>query len=521
DYIKRKHGRAKIEYIHPALEPFLEETYGLIVYQEQIMHIAHNLAGLTMGQALSMIKAISKKKLKLIADRRETFIAGAVERGMDEASSIAVFELIEYFAGYGFNKAHSTAYAYLTYRMAYLRAHYPVSFLAASMTCERGNRDQVSAFVKDAKLQGIGILPPHVNSSFAEFRAEADSIRFGLSAVKGVGDKAVEAIVAARAKEGKPFEDLFEFCERVDARSVNRAAMDTLVRCGAFDGLGASRAQNLAILDTAMQNAAGAQSDRASGQKNMFDIFEEAEPTEHKLPDVPELPELERLAAEKDLLGFYVTGHPLERHRELLEMYCTATTDKLADMKKGEEVIVGGIIDEVRLAVTRKGRFEGQRWARFEFSDIEGSAGGVMFAQEYAQNGSQLKVGAIGFIQGKVDFQGNEPSLRAERIIPLRAAHQLLAGGLVIEVDAADADASTFERLAETFTDFNGPMPVYVRIATPDQGTYTIKAGRSMYIAPAEGLLRAAGEIVGPSHVRFTRRNGNGNGNGKSRRVAT
>jgi DNA polymerase-3 subunit alpha len=516
DYIRRKHGRAKIAYIHPALEPFLKETYGLIVYQEQIMQIAHELAGLSMGEALTMIKAISKKKDSIILERQEAFIKGATKRGMDEQSAVAVFELIQHFAEYGFNKAHSTAYAYLTYRMAYLRAHYPVEFLAGSMTCERSNRDQVNAFVKDARIQDIEILPPHVNSSFSEFRAEGKKIRFGLSAVKGVGDKAVEAIVEARGR-GNPFKDIFDFCERVDSRSVNRSAMETLIRCGAFDGLGATRAQYLAVLESAIQSAADIHRDRATGQASLFgELAEEALP-EHKLPGVPELPELERLAAEKDLLGFYVTGHPLERHRELLEMYSTATTDKLASMEKGAAVVVGGIIDEVRLAVTRKGRFEGQRWARFEFSDIEGSSGGVMFAQEFAQNGSQLKVGTIGFIEGKVDFQGNEPSLRAERVIPLRAAHQLLAAGLVVEVDDQAVGVATFERLRDIFTEFHGPMPVYLRIATADEGTYTVRAGRGMYVAPCDGLLTATAEVVGPDHVRFTRRNGNGNGNGNGR----
>jgi len=519
DYIKRKHGEAKVEYLHPSLEPYLKATHGLIVYQEQIMQLAHDIAGLSMGDALTMIKAISKKKEAIIVERREAFLKGAMDRGIDEKSAVAIFELIEYFAGYGFNKAHSTAYAYLTYRMAYLRAHYPVQFFAGSMTCEVSNRDQVIAFLKDAHAQGIEVLAPNVNTSFGEFRSDGRKIRFGMNAIKNVGSKAVDAIVDAR-EHGGPFKSIFDFCERVDAKAVNRAAVETLVRCGACDDFPGTRGQRLAAVESAMQAAATAQRDRERGQTSLFDLMDEAAEIEPQLPDVPDAPKSERLGWEKDLVGYYVSGHPLEGYERLLGMYATATTATLAELEKGDEVVVGGIIDNVRPAVTRRGRFAGQRWARYDFSDLEGSASGVLFAQEYATYGRYLEKNAIVFLKARMDYQGNEPSLRAEQVIPIERAHAMLAGGLLVDLDITLADPDTVTRLRDACASHHGPAPVHVRIATPDEGTYVIRVGRSMFVEPSKQLYDAVTQVVGPGHARFIPRdeNGNGNGNGNGSR---
>ena len=517
-FIKCKHGEEPVTYIHPSLEPYLEATYGLIVYQEQIMQIAHDIGGLSMGDAYTMIKAISKKKDEVIAARREAFVRGAAASGLDEKSANDIFELIEFFAGYGFNKAHSAAYGYLAYRMAYLRAHHPVQFFAGSMTCEHSNRDQVNAFVRDAKVHGIEILAPHVNHSFNEFRTEGGQIRFGLSAVKGVGDKAVDAVVAARQDSG-PFASLHDFCERVDSKAANRAAIESLIRCGAFDGLGGSRAQLLASLDDAIQIASSAQIDRARGQASLFDMLGDAQPApEHKLPNVDPVPEAERLAWEKDLLGFYVSGHPLAPHEDILKMYRSATTADLSEKEDGAEVLVGGIIDSVKAAATRKGRFEGQRWARYEFSDLEGTAAGVMFAQEYAQYGKHLTANAIVFIRARVDYQGNEPSIRAQQIIPMRSAHAMLAGKIVFDLDSDAADAAMITQVRDLCASHNGEAPAWVRIHTPDDGTFVIKAGSAMAVEPSAQLLDAARQLVGTDRVRYVPRNGNGDGDGRRRR---
>ena len=518
-YINCKHGREEVTYLHPALEPYLAPTYGVLVYQEQIMQIAHDIGGLSMGDAYTMIKAISKKHEDVIAARREAFVSGAAASGLDARSAEEVFALIEFFAGYGFNKAHSTAYGYLTYRMAYLRAHYPVQFFAGSMTCEHSNRDQVNAFVRDATAHGIAILPPHVNNSCNEFRTEGGSIRFGMSAIKGVGDKAVDAIVAAR-EGGGPFVSIYDFCERVDTKAANRATIESLIRCGAFDGLGGTRAQLLAVLDDAMAMAASAQRDRARGQTSLFDLLDDsAQPVpEQQLPHVAPVPESERLAWEKDLLGFYFSGHPLAPYEDVLAMYATCTTAQLGDKEDGEEVIVGGIIDSVKPAVTRKGPFEGKRWARYQLSDLEGSARGVMFAQEYEQYGRYLEPNAIVFLRARVDYQGNEPQLRAQQIIPMQAAHAMLAGGIVFDLESDDADATLITQVRDLCASHSGQAPAYVRIHVPDRGTYVIKAGSAMAVAPSAQLLDAARRLVGPDRVRYRPRNGNGNGNGNGRR---
>ncbi len=518
-FINCKHGREPITYIHPKLEPYLKGTYGLIVYQEQIMQIAHDIGGMTMGEALSMIKAISKKKEDKIKKGRDTFIKGAVARGLDEKSAEAIYNLIEFFAGYGFNKAHSTAYAYLAYRMAYLRAHYPVQFFAASMTCERSNRDQVIAFVKDAKAHGIEVLPPNVNASYAGFRTEGNRIRFGLGAIKNLGDKTADAIVAAR-EAGGPFRSLTDLCERCDGRLVTRAAIETLIKCGACDCLGGTRGQLLAALDHALQAAATAQQDRSRGQTSLFDLVAEqhAQPAD-ELPAVEDAPRAERQSWEKDLLGFYVSGHPLEEHEAVLRMYATATTAQLASKEDGAEVIIGGVVDSVRSAVTRKGKFEGQRWARYELSDLEGAVGGVMFAQEYAEYGKFLRKDAIVFIKGRVDYQGNDPTLRAQQVIPIERAHALLAGGMALDLDAEAANEATLTALRDLCASNHGELPVYVRIRIPDEGAYTIRVGRNMFVQASPQLLDAAGQLVGRDRVRFIpkRDNGNGNNNGGRR----
>jgi DNA polymerase-3 subunit alpha len=397
-----------------------------------------------------------------------------------------------------------------------------VQFFAASMTCERSNRDQVIAFVKDARAHGIEVLPPDVNTCYADFRPKGGKIHYGLSAIKNIGDKAVEAIAAAR-EAGGPFHSIFDFCERADSRAVSRAAIETLIKCGACDGLGGTRAQMLAALDRALQVASAVQQDRSRGQTSLFDLIAEpATPAEQQLPEVQDALKTERQSWEKDLLGFYVSGHPLEEQEELLRMYATATTAKLSDMEDGTEVVVGGIIDAVRHAVTRKGRFEGQRWARYEFSDLEGSASGVMFAQEYAQCGQFLKKDAIVFIRGRVDFQGNAPSLRAQQVVPIERAHAILAGGLLVELDAEAADPETLKQLCDLCASHHGPLPVYVRVRIPDEGAYLIRAGHSFTIEASNQLYEAARQLLGAASVRFVpRQNGvNGTGQGGNARPA-
>ncbi|NQT51198.1 DNA polymerase III subunit alpha [bacterium] len=518
-YIRCKHGQEKVTYIHPSLEPHLKATHGVIVYQEQIMQIAHDIGGLLLGDAYTMIKAISKKKEETIRASREAFIHGAKTKGLDEDSAVAIFDLIEYFAGYGFNKAHSTAYAYLTYRMAYLRAHYPVQFFAASMTCEQSNRDQVAAFIKDAKRLGIEILRPSVNTSYGDFRAQGGNIRYGMAAMKGVGSKAVDALVEARKQAG-PFQSIFDFAERVDTKACNRSTIEALIKCGAFDELEGTRGQLLAALDSALQIAASTQKDRARGQKALFDFADSAsEVDQQALPAVDDAPTAEKQEWERDLLGFYISGHPLDEYADLIGMYVTATTANLAERQDGEDVTVAAILENVRIAITRKGPSAGKRWARYDFSDLEGSGSGVAFAEEFAKYGAHLKKHAMVFIRGRVDFQGNEPSIRAQQIIPIEHAHMTLAGSLVVDIDQQAADTDTLTRLRDLCASNHGELPVHVRIHAGDEGVYCLRVGRAMYVEPSEKLIRAAAVLVGQGHVRFARRETNGNGQGRPRRA--
>ncbi|MCU0963357.1 MAG: DNA polymerase III subunit alpha, partial [Pirellulaceae bacterium] len=332
DYIEVKHGRKKPEYKHPVLQEILGETHGVMVYQEQVMRILNRLGGIELASAYTCIKAISKKKQAIIDRNREEFLAGAVRNGMSPKEAAEVWELITKFAGYGFNKSHSTAYALIAYQTAYLKAHYPVEFLAALLSGDIPGRnfvrkDALVEHLEDATRMNIPVVPPDVNRSHVDFAVADGKILFGLAAIKGCGGAAAEAIVRERERGG-PYRDLFEFCERVDVAACNRATLETLIKAGAFDSCGARRAQLMAVVDRAIQAGAAALADRRSGQQSLFGDLDDDEPATAivPLPEVPEWQDKERLAMEKEVLGFYLSSHPLAEYEQLLATFCSHTT---------------------------------------------------------------------------------------------------------------------------------------------------------------------------------------------------
>src|SRR2546426_798402 len=318
DFIERRHGRAKITYEHPAVEKFTRETDGIMVYQEQIMQIPSAVAGFTMGEADILRRAMGKKDRDLMAKQRETFVAGCAERGVTRAKADRVWELMEKFAGYGFNKSHAAAYALVAYQTAYFKANFPVEFMAALLTSEMGDTDKIVKYIEECRAMGIKVQPPDVNVSAVQFSVAGDTIRFGLAAIKNVGEAAMESILRGRREQG-PFGALADFCARVDLRLVNRRVIESLIKAGAFDAVGPSRAHLLSTLDLAMETGQRQQRDRVEGQVSLFELGGGPPSAPAEAPTVPEWEPDQLLAYEREVLGFYVSGHPLARFRSVTE----------------------------------------------------------------------------------------------------------------------------------------------------------------------------------------------------------
>ena len=382
DFIERKWGRRAVQYDLPELKELLEETYGVIVYQEQVMQISNRVAGYSLGEADLLRRAMGKKKLEEMAQQRERFVRGAHERGFPQKKVEKIFDLMEQFAGYGFNKSHSAAYAFLAFVTGYLKAHYPVDFMAALLTSETGNTAKVVKYINECREMGITILPPDVDHSDWSFTPDATApegrgIRFGLGAVKNLGQSAVEAIAVARADVGK-FRSLHQFCEKVDLGAVNRRMIESLIKAGAMDSMEGTRSQKMAAVDGAMEAGQRAWRDRESGQGGLFgEVLEEQ--TEMPLPQVPDWTDKEKLAGEKELLGFWVTGHPLDRYSEKVAELATHDSTSLEGLNKGVEVKLCGVLT----GITRKRNREGKPWAAMMLEDRSGSVEALIFATSY------------------------------------------------------------------------------------------------------------------------------------------
>src|SRR3954451_13671584 len=348
DFINRKHGRKQVVYDLPELKEVLAETYGVIVYQEQVMQVANRLAGYSLGDADMLRRAMGKKKPEEMAKQRARFVQGALERGHPPKKIEKIFDLMEQFAGYGFNKSHSAAYAFLAFATGYLKAHYPVDFMAALLTSETGNTAKVVKYINECRDMQITVLPPDVNASEWSFTPDGEAIRFGLGAVKNVGQSAVESICKTRETMPKGrFESLHEFCEKVDLGAVNRRMIESLIRAGAMDSMEGTRSQKFAAVESAMEGGARAQRDRESGQEGLFGMMMAEEPANAALPNVPDWTDKEKLAGEKEQLGFWVTGHPLDRYGEKICELANKDTSALEGLEKNTEVAICGVLSGI------------------------------------------------------------------------------------------------------------------------------------------------------------------------------
>lgn len=451
DFVNAKHGRQPIKSIHESVDAILHDTFGVILYQEQVMQIASAMAGFTLGQADILRRAMGKKKPEEMHKLKAEFISGAAQKGIAESKAVEMFELIEHFAGYGFNKSHSAAYGLLAYQTAYLKANYPAEFMAAMLTSIMGQQEKVSYYIENCKTRGIAVLPPSINKSMSSFSVSGNNILFGLAGVKNVGDNAVRNILQARANG--PFESLVDLCERLDQRLVNRRTLESLIKCGALDEFGVKRAQMLAVLETAISVAAQKNKDAQSGQLGLFDdeiIHQEV----LNYPDIPELPPEEILALEKELIGFFVTGHPLDKHREKMTKLLPLKELNELNVKDGATVKVGGLISACKRMFTKRG----DAMAIFELEDFTGHLECVAFPKNYEQLNRHILQDAMITVSGRVNIQDEQAKIIVEDIQPLDN-HQ---SAIEIAIDKHNEQADTLETLKKILQKFPGRDRVYL-----------------------------------------------------------
>jgi len=466
DFIERKWGRRAVQYDLPELKELLEETYGVIVYQEQVMQISNRLAGYSLGDADLLRRAMGKKKLEEMEKQRARFVEGAVTRGFPQKKIEKIFDLMEQFAGYGFNKSHSAAYAYLAFVTAYLKAHYPVDFMAALLTSETGNTAKVVKYINECHDMEITVLPPDVNHSEWSFTPDGQAIRFGLGAVKNLGQAAVEAIGKAREEVGR-FHSIYQFSEKVELSAVNRRMIESLIRAGAMDSMEGGRSQKFAVVESAMEGGARAQRDRESGQAGLFGEMMAAEEHHSELPNVPEWTDKEKLAGEKELLGYWVTGHPLDRYAEKVAELTTRDSSNLDGLTKNADLAVCGVLT----GVTRKRNKEGKPWAAMTIEDRSGSIEALVFATAYERLAPQIVENEAVLIRGlALPEDGGATKISVQDIVALENARVDLPSAISIRVwlgRNGKTAADRAEALGELFRKKPGETQVRLRLEAP------------------------------------------------------
>jgi DNA polymerase-3 subunit alpha len=502
DFIDRKHGRKKIEYELPELQEILQETLGVIVYQEQVMQIANRLAGYSLGEADLLRRAMGKKIAAEMAAQRERFVTGANQRGYPPKKIEKIFDLMAQFAGYGFNKSHSAAYALLAYQTAYLKTRYPVEFMAALLTSVTGSTDDVVKYINECREMGIAVEAPDINVSDANFTPHGSAIRFGLAAVKNVGHNAIESIVAGRKELGR-YTSIYEFCEKVDLRLLNKRVLESLIKSGAMDGLG-RRAQLMAVLDRAIEGAQKTQRDAESGQHGLFGVFQhdEVSASHNKLPDTPDWDEHTRLANEKGILGFFISGHPLEKYRDKLEDLRALSTEEIGALTKStgkdENITTAGIITNLRVLKSKRGDF----YAQGALEDMAGSVEMLVFPEAYRKLQEKVKLEVPVLIRGGVRIEeGANPKLTVNDINPLEDAKVPLPNSLRIRVPLETANESTVDALHTLCAQQKGAAKVLFDVER--QGDFMVVMEAEGYnVMPDRNFVARVEELCGRGAVR-------------------
>ena len=501
DYVRRRNGTSRVTYPLPELEPILSETLGILVYQEQVMRIAQSVAGYSLAEADLLRKAIGKKKREIMQAEAEKFMRKAVEHGTPKKKAQELWALIEPFARYGFNKSHAVAYALVAYKTAYLKAHYPVDFFAANLSSEIGSTDGIVKVLGDCQESGIAVLPPDINESAESFGAVGPAIRFGLAAIKGVGEAAAQSILEERRK--RPYTCFTDFVERLDSRLVNKRTLDALIAAGAFDSLGKNRATLAAASETVLVRAARRREDSELGQSNLFGggPLEEG-PATDEFPDLPEWPLDQKLKGEKDTLGFYVTGHPLTRFTEEIDRFAEA---RIADLPSRVEqsVRVAGVLVNLKKQKIKKGINEGKTMLKATLEDTSGSIPVAIFASLYERVQGWVRDDLPILATAVVRESGGAFELTIQEVTPLEGIRERRARELAIRVNLAYADENVLARLQERLRLNPGTTPVSIRLIRPGEFEATVKTADSMRIAPSPRLTSEIQALAGEGSVEY------------------
>jgi DNA polymerase-3 subunit alpha len=492
EFIKRRHGEIEIKYEHPLLEPIARETYGVLIYQEQVMQATQVLAGFSLGGADLLRRAIGKKKVEEMQQQREKFVKGcAAVNKIPAAKANQIFDLLEKFAGYGFNKSHAAAYAIVAYQTAYLKANYPVEFFCAMMTNDMANTEKLSEYIAEAREFEIEVLQPDVNESgvfFAPAR-EGKAIRFGLAAIKGVGEAAVEAILKARNESGK-FKTLSELCERVDGRSLTRKTIEALVKTGACDSFGQTRATLFAQIERTLARAASILSDKQKGQSSLFGALEEkAPPMPEAISNLPEWPQHELLAHEKELLGFYVTGHPLTPFVPILEKYALTNTSKLSELPNRSLTRIGGLIAAVQHSVSKK---SGKPYSMVTLEDLEGSVQILCMNENYDKFRPLLEANKAILVIGEVNVGDDKPKIFPQEIMPLEDAPKKFTKQVHLRLHTAHLKPEQLNAVTELVAAHPGKCPLLLCFMQPGGGIVFMDTSERFSVTPSLKLQHEA-----------------------------
>ncbi|MEY2428109.1 MAG: polymerase subunit alpha [Verrucomicrobiota bacterium] len=512
EFIKRRHGEVKIEYEHQLLEPICRETYGIMVYQEQVMQATQVLAGFTLGSADLLRRAMGKKKPEEMAKQREAFVKGCARvNNIPALKANQIFDLLEKFAGYGFNKSHAAAYAIVAYQTAYLKANYPVEFFCAMMTNDMSDTAKLSQYINEARAMGIEVLPPDVNESEVYFapapnsgtatkptangRASAHgAIRFGLAAIKGVGEVAVEAILKARGEGGR-FHTLSDMCERVDGRSVSRKVLEALIKSGACDCLGQTRATLFAQIDRTVARASSIIADRQRGQSSLFGTLEDkSSRMPEAVMDLPEWPQHELLAHEKELLGFYVTGHPLTPFAEILQKYTLATTSTLAQLPNRTLTRIGGLIAAVQNGVSKK---NGKPYSMVTLEDLEGSVQLLCMNENYDKYRELLVLNKAILVIGEINSGDEKPKIFPQEIMPLEDAPRRFTKQVHLRLHTAHFKPEQLEAVRQLAADHPGKCPLFLCFMRPAGEVIFVETHEKFFVGPSSSLQQAADALFG------------------------
>jgi DNA polymerase III subunit alpha len=490
DFINGRHGKKQVTYMHPLLEPILKETFGVVLYQEQVMQIVQVLAGFTLGQADLLRRAMGKKKHEILMAQKENFLNGAKSNDIDTNLANTIFDLLTHFADYGFNKSHSAAYALVAWQTVYLKAHYPQEFMAAMLSSIMDTNDKVSIYIDQCRHMGIPILPPDINASSASFSVDGDSIRFGLAAVRNVGENAIRNLEEVRG-QGGPFKSLLDFCSRVDMHMMNKRVLDSLIKCGAFDSLGAKRSQLLAVLEQALDMAASRQRDLASGQLGLF--AEEVTGIEETLPlpDIPEAVPSELLAWEKEITGFYITGHPLDRYADKIKNFIRIEQVLSGGLKENQLVRIAGILVSTKRIATKKG----DTMCFAELEDFTHRIEIVVFPRVFYQSLNVLTLDMSVVVQGRVNMTDDGAKLIADKICSLEEYRP----EYYITIHREQENEDNLRALREIFIRHHGEHVVYLHMQASKQ---QIKTEPQFWLEPSAEVVKEIEALLGEGAVK-------------------